>query len=443
MNGAGRLWLLMALLVASSALASTLWLKEQQFSARLLLCLLVLLAALWQLWRHYQSPQHATRRLLQALANADLSMQDQQQPETAALLAQIRQQLLSAREQAEARASYLQTLLSQLDIAVLRLSEQGELLEQNPAAERLLLHSGAALWPQLRVLLLSKPQASQTLQLPDDVLAVSLVRTRLLGQWSYLLTLQSIRTPLQQQQVLAYQQLLRVLNHEMANSITPMTSLTESVGQLLLQPDAADLQDAREALSTVQQRGQHLLQFLAQFRSLSQPVHCQLRYLPLRPAVEQGLKLLQGQYPRLCWQWQAAELPPSQAAWFDPALLEQVVLNLATNAVQAMLLPPTAEPTVPTPQEAPGQGPLQLDFQLQLDLQLQLAEGRLWLDIADQGPGISDSAQSSLFTPFFTTKAKGSGIGLALSRQLMQAMGGELRLHRAQPSACFRLELSA
>lgn len=415
-------WLLqVALLLGSSVAACWLWSSEQQFSARLVLCLAVASLSLYRLWQLYQAPQQQTQRLLQALANADLSLQDQQQPETAALLQQIRSQLLQAREQAESRANYLQTLLSQLDIAVLRVSEHGDVLEQNPAAQRLQSQTGPVLLERVWSLLQTSQQHN-TLQLPDDVLAVSIVRTRLQGEWSYLLTLQSIRGPLQQQKVQAYQQLLRVLNHEMANSITPMTSLTESVCQLLQAPDASDLADAQLALTTVQQRGNHLLQFLDRFRSLTQPIHCELVRTPLQPLVEHSLRLLQAQHPQLHWQWQQPD--PAEITtdvWCDPALLEQVLLNLATNAIQAV---PACAP-------------------VQLSLKVSRRQERMLLDITDNGVGISQNAVPNLFTPFFTTKAKGNGIGLALSRQLMQAMDGELSLLQASPSACFRLELSA
>ncbi|OBP13364.1 hypothetical protein A5320_18810 [Rheinheimera sp. SA_1] len=414
-------WLLnMTVLLGSTVVACWLWINEQHFSARLVLCLVFTGFSLYQLWQLYQAPQQQTQRLLQALANADLSLQDQQQPATAALLQQIRSQLLYAREQAESRANYLQTLLSQLDIAVLRLSEQGEVLEQNPAAQRLQSQTGPVLLERVRSLLQAPPSQHTTLQLPEDVLALSMVRTRLLGEWSYLLTLQSIRSPLQQQKVQAYQQLLRVLNHEMANSITPMTSLTESVRQLLQAPDAEDLADAQLALATVQQRGNHLLQFLDRFRSLTQPIHCELCRTPLQPLVEHSLRLLQAQYPQLHWQW-PEQTEISSEVWCDPALLEQVLLNLATNAIQAVS---ASAPVL-------------------LTLTISRRQERILLDITDNGVGISQDAVHSLFTPFFTTKAKGNGIGLALSRQLMQAMDGDLSLQQASPSASFRLEMPA
>lgn len=419
-------WLLqVALVLGSTVAACWLWSSEQQFSARLVLCLAVTSFSLYRLWQLNHAPQQQTKRLLQALANADLSLQDQQQPATAALLQQIRSQLLQAREQAESRANYLQTLLSQLDIAVLRVSENGDVLEQNPAAQRLQSLTGPVLLEKIQSLLqMSQGHQHNTLQLPDDVLAITIVRTRLQGEWSYLLTLQSIRGPLQQQKVQAYQQLLRVLNHEMANSITPMTSLTESVRQLLQAPDADDLADARLALATVQQRGDYLLQFLDRFRSLTQPIHCELGRKPLQPLVEQSLRLLQAQYPQLQWQWQwqqpAPEVVPYEV-WCDPALLEQVLLNLASNAIQAV------------PANAP----------VQLILAVSRRQERIVLDITDNGAGISQEAVPNLFTPFFTTKAKGNGIGLALSRQLLQAMDGELSLRQASPSASFRLEMPA
>lgn len=431
-----RLLLPLGLLVGSALLLGWLGLA---FNAVTLLLLLLLGLACWLLLQHSRQLQRQTTLLLKALSNQDVSFRLPQQPELQVLWQQVQQQLMHSRQQAEARAQYLNALLTQLEVAVLEFNQYNQLLKANPAAERLL---GGQLLEQARQGLCedspgSLPLLWQKLQQPEalqkgellwqseggeDRLAFSLVQSQLLGQPRKLLTLQSIQQQLLAQEVRAYRQLTRILTHEIANSINPMVSLAQSSLALLPQPgavlDTESHADLQLATATIARRGEHLSQFIAAFKTLSTPVQAELSAVSLADSLSRVQRLLQQQLAgiELC-TLMPAELP---SLWLDPALLEQVLINLLKNAAEA--LQGTPKPRI--------------------ECRAHYQHPHWSLDIADNGPGITASAAEQLFVPFFTTKASGSGIGLSLARALMQAQGGELRYLPRPEGSCFRLRLS-
>ncbi|WP_158007081.1 sensor histidine kinase [Rheinheimera salexigens] len=402
--------------------AANVWLNGPSALAILLTLTTALIA--WQIWQHSQLQQRQTTLVLKALANQDTSLTIRGQPRLQSLLAEVQQQLSESRRQAEAKAQYLQTLLSQLDIAVLEFTDSGELLQANPAAQRLLsvvqfkqLQQGQFEPANLQQLAIILQQTNthyqgqfQWQQLGyTDRLALSIVCTRIAGQVRKLVTLQSIDQALLQQEVQAYQQMTQVLTHEIANSVTPMASLAQSCQHILPAADTVLNQeqhtDLTDALATILRRGQHLTEFILSFNQLSQPVQPRLLQIDLVEVIKNCLAL-----QREAFQQQSIEvqlmMPPQVKLWLDEALIEQVIINLLQNALDAMY-----------------------DVvQKQLTINLQHNIQQLWqLDIVDNGPGISEQVAQQIFIPFFTTKQTGSGIGLSLSRALLQAQDAQLQ----------------
>lgn len=426
----------LVLLVCSAMLLG--WLGIAPFSGRALVLLLMLAIALCWVWLQFARQQQQTALVLKALANQDISFKLRQQPQLQALLQDVQQQLVLSRQQAEIRAQYLAALLVQLDVAVLEFDQDNRLLQANPAAERLLgkmlllqaelgITAESApplslLWHKLQQ---KKPQQQGELvwvqQGIQDRLAFSLVQSHIQGKPRKLLTLQSIQQQLLQQEVKAYQQLTRVLTHEIANSITPMVSLAQSSLALLPQADtqldAETHADLRLASQTIAQRGQHLSQFIQSFKQLSAPVQAELQPVDLWLLLTHVQRLLAQELNQIQCNLQFPD--PVPTLWLDPALSTQVLINLIKNAVEALHTTPQATITCT------------LHFQ-----------DRWLLDIQDNGAGVASSAVDKLFIPFFTTKSSGSGIGLSLARMLMQAQGGELSYIEQPSGACFRLRLS-
>lgn len=430
------------LLLSSFAVLLILAWQQWQSGASAFAVALTLAAVLaaWLIWQQCSTRQRQTALVLKALANQDTSLNLRDQPELQQLLAQVQLQLGNSRQQAEAKAQYLQTLLSQLDVAVLEFSTDGHLLQANPAALRLLskaqqqqLQQGRfdeVNLAQLATILHSttthyQGQLQWQQQGYTDRLALSIVCSRIQGQLRKLVTLQSINQALLQQEVQAYQQLTRVLTHEIANSVTPMASLAQScqqilpaAGTVLSQDDHADL---CEALTTIHRRGQHLADFILSFKQLSQPVQANLQQTNLVAIVKNCLALQRDAISQSGVELKT-DLPAQALLWLDEALMEQVLINLLQNALDAM----------------------QHSEQKQLSVKLERTTQQQWqLDISDSGPGIPPEVAQQIFIPFFTTKATGSGIGLPLSRALLQVQDAQLEYRPAdQRGSCFSIRFA-
>lgn len=224
------------------------------------------------------------------------------------------------------------------------------------------------------------------------------------GERYQLLVFIDIELALRENQLQAWQQIIRVLSHEIHNSLTPVQSLTE---YLLHKTVAGREQDA---LKLIHERSRHLQDFVGRYAQLSKPLTVQLQTVDAN-TLGHNLRLLfpaaklELSVPPLCFQ-------------SDPTLLQQLLINLLKNAIEA------GSPT----------GTMKLKISQQAN--------RLCLQLLDQGHGVLNAA--NLFVPFYTTKPQGQGIGLALCRQIAHALGGELTLSNRTdglPGACAELLL--
>lgn len=204
----------------------------------------------------------------------------------------------------------------------------------------------------------------------------------------YLYYALDLRHPLYQQQKYSQQQLIRVLSHELRNSLTPMASMTET---LLSQPQLPE-QQTRLVLERIQQRSQRLLAFIDQYAKIQQlptskPEWCELTEVLNELQLASSIRLL---------------LDGENSCYADPNQLRQLLLNLAKNAAEACKN--------------------QTDATLSITAYQQGQQQRL--QVRDNGPGFANI--DNLFTPFYTTKAAGSGIGLMLCREIVMQHGGAI-----------------
>jgi nitrogen fixation/metabolism regulation signal transduction histidine kinase len=214
-----------------------------------------------------------------------------------------------------------------------------------------------------------------------------------------LLLLADVSQPLQEEEQIAWKRLIRVLGHELSNSLAPIKSIA---GSLLaraetLSTDETTVRDFRRGLGVVESRADALHRFVQSYRLLAQLPPPHLKQIQAGPLLERVALLEQ----RVTVQVDAG--PPVMLN-ADPDQLEQMFINLLTNAVDASV--------------ANGAKPVRIGW--------RLAESDLVVGIEDSGMGIANA--ENLFVPFYTTKPKGSGVGLALAQQIARAHGGEIRL---------------
>ncbi|KQY85599.1 PAS domain-containing sensor histidine kinase [Pelomonas sp. Root1444] len=314
----------------------------------------------------------------------------------------------------------LDAALEHAPLALWRLVAGSPPLALNAAARRLIA-PGRAVEPAALLALVDAEPGRRVVTLPTEhgqeraVLAVSALTVQ--GQAWRLAALAPIESELETETLVAWRQLVQVLTHEIMNSLTPIASLAASAPALLA---AGEREELDAALATLARRAAHLQGFVERYRSVSQPPAPTLADVPLLPLLQAVQRLVAPAWAEAGGTVEIAVEPASLALRTDAAQLEQVLINLAQNALQACAGRP-----------APV-----------LVVEARLSRGaRLRLTVSDNGPGVAPGLEGRIFTPFFTTREGGSGLGLAVVRQLVHGLGGTVR-HAKRPGGGARFVLT-
>ena len=414
-----------AVLVAALALAVSI--AAPGLVAVPVVAAILLFAAIYQLWRHIMRTNRAVGQFLDAVEHSDWAQRfaglgrdsgfDELGRALDATIVRARDAQVSASEEAR----FLSALLDDAPTPLLRV--EGDFVEPlNKAARRMFAGAEAgppshfaAYGPSFEQALTQlAPGESQLVLITLDGVRQSAVMTAASVQRLHggvrILSVQPVQGTLDAVELAAQSDLVRVLTHEIMNSLTPVTSLAETASTLMhrLDPDDEDGREAKMAVDALARRARGVMHFVESYRTLAEPPRINLRTFDAGPwlrdlaaahrAGEAGAAV-----PLTL---DIAEGPMRIEA--DPDYLGQVVLNLMKNAAQA------AAAHVDAP-----------ETRLKASL---TRTGRLRLTVEDNGPGIAKALRTDVFLPFFTTKADGSGIGLSLARQIVMAHGGTIEV---------------
>ncbi len=338
-----------------------------------------------------------------------------------AALARVIEAFRTARADKEEQALYLQTVVQHVGIGLLVFQLDGEVELVNNAARRLLkvpvLKNVRALeeaYPGLAATLLGmKPRDRGLVKVEagDEQLQLLLhaAEFKQRGRDFTLVSIQDIRGELEEREIEAWQKLIRVLTHEIMNSMTPISSLATTVAGLIEKGCSAaepeNLDDIRGALRTIQRRSEGLLHFVDGYRNLARVPKPDLKFFPAADLSAQVAQFLQARLDECGVRLETVSNPARLEVLADPALLEQVLINLVLNACEAVR----------------GQAQPRVEIAASLD-----ERGRPVIQVRDNGRGIAPENLDKIFVPFFSTKEGGSGIGLSLSRQIMRLHGGSI-----------------
>jgi len=333
-----------------------------------------------------------------------------------------------ARSEKEEQYRYLQTVVQHIGLGILSFDQKGEVDLINTAAKRLLkinhlknINSLAVTARPLYEALYNLVPGEKILVRFDtngESMTLSIYPTefKMRQRFITLVSMQNIESELAEQEMAAWQKLIRVLTHEIMNSVTPIASLASTIndmmGQAEISPNSGKVSmsseaktDIRDAVATIEKRSQGLLHFIDAYRSLTRIPVPSFQIFPVSEIFNRVVPLMKEQLERKNIKLTVNIEPDSLELTADPDLIEQVLINLMMNAIQAL--------------KDRDDGTIELLSRLN-------EHDRVIIAVTDNGSGIPEDIRDRIFTPFYTTKKAGSGIGLSLSRQIMRLHKGNI-----------------
>ena len=346
----------------------------------------------------------------------------------AAAMARALDRLAAARADRQRRIDHLEALADNVAAALLVIDETGQVVSANRAARQNLGASAgpiaaiAALPPATAVRLRTLPiGAREIVRLTDGrAMLAQAASFAAEGRLLTLISLQSVSGDLDAVELKAWQDLTRVLAHEMMNSLTPICSLSESLGERVRRPGAKAAAVADD-LAVIARRSAGLMNFVERYRRLTELPTPEPETVRGEALVRSLDALMAPMMAEAGVDYASAVAPRSLTVTADPELIEQAAINLLKNALEAVRGRAGAA----------------------VRLALRLEDERPMLVVEDNGPGLPEGDPEAAFVPFFSTKDGGSGVGLTLARQIALAHGGRLE-HQPRPGggAVFRLVLA-
>ena len=378
----------------------------------------------WSVWTFYRLYTYHTRKvafLLDAIENNDPAVHfyeqvvDKDSLQVNAMLNRIARMLQTIKRETAEREKYYELILDFVETGIVVLDEKGVVFQKNRKAMELLGMEVFTHVKQLGRISEAMEKAFRDI-LPGQKMQVEYTHERgtttlcftessiTIQEKNYrIIALNDIGHELDEREIDSWIRLTRVLTHEMMNSLTPVTSLSET---LLTLPGARQDEELRQGLETIHTTGKGLANFVMSYRKLTRLPSPEPTLFDVRPFLERMVQLAKHQHPshiRIVLE----EVQEDLMAFADESMMTQVMTNLLKNAVQAI-----------------GENQ---EGEIRLRAYCDASEN-VRIEVANNGPRIAPEIAGQMFIPFFTTKEDGSGIGLSLSKQMMRLQGGSISL---------------
>ena len=393
-------------------------------------------------WQYKLYRRHAQRVLfmLDAIENNDNAIhfaEDEDYADTRLInqaLNRVTHILYNVKSETAQQEKYYELILDCINTGILVLNDNGAVYQKNGEALRLLglnvfTHISQLARIDSRLMsILSNCRTGDKLQIPVSNergtvnLSIRVSDITIRKEHFRILALNDINSELDEKEIDSWVRLTRVLTHEIMNSVTPITSLSDTLLNLTqTPPDVIEKErekasppmkdEIRKGLQTISSTGKGLLAFVESYRKFTRIPTPEPSLFYVKSFIERMTELARHQYPNTLISFHSTVTPDDLILYADENLISQVVINLLKNAIQAI------ESVEQTNKEG------------RIDIRAYCNEAEaVLIEISNTGPSIAQDIAEHIFIPFFTTKEGGSGIGLSISRQIMRLSGGNIVL---------------
>ena len=425
-----------ALIVANVLVLSFIFGDTRLFFNHIIL-LVILVIQIGELIRFVNHTNRELARLFLAIRHADFSITFKELPlgksfkELQHSMIEIIQAYKDVKIEKEAQYHFLQMLVRQLHFGIISIEDDNRITTINPTAEQLIGIPGVKNWKLVQQV--NPDFASNIDRLGDTArtllqleiqgetksFAVDITSPTILDKQHKLITLQDINSEIEQKEIEAWHKLIRILTHEIMNSVTPIASLTETMQTVLedksgnqkklSEIDDETIKDIRFSLKTIHKRSDGLLSFVDTYRKLTKVPKPSPAEIEVKSMLDEISQLMQAKIGNRSIELTYELTPSDLTINADPKLIEQVLINLLTNSIQAIKEGVNGEIIVRGYHE----------------------NNKTVLEVTDNGKGIPERELNEIFVPFYSTKKNGSGIGLSLSKQIMGMHEGSIKVQSA------------
>ena len=417
----GKIAVYVAVIIVVAGIGGYVWAAGHH--AYLIVCVPIIVFCIFRLFSLYGVIVKRLMFVFNAVQNNDYSFRFTENPRYTQYafvnqsLNRIKEVLDNAKLQIKEREQYFQLIMECANVGIVVVMENGTVTQTNSKALRIVGMERLSHIDQLRVLSEERceamhavaPNEQRTVRYATEIGEQSLVLScsamEFDGKMLRVISVGNIHEELDRKEVESWEKLTRILTHEIMNSLAPVTSISHT-----LLSSSGDAETMRQGLETIHTTSDRLLRFVDSFRVVTRIPAPQKAPFYLSELVAEAVSLTsrEGVDVEVCLE------PEDTMLYADRALMSQVFVNLLKNATEAL---------------SEQEDERKITIHSTID-----AEERIQIEFTNSGSAIPVEVAENIFTPFFTTKTDGSGIGLAVSRQIVRLHGGSLRLKHNEAS---------